>query len=149
MLYDEKFNLKIADFGFAAPITGRDGSGFCRTKLGTESYMAPEIHAKRPYSGASVDIFAAAIILFIMFTQHPPFTRAEPTDPFYRLDFFPESFRNLITAMLQYDPAARPTMADIISHPWLQNENVATLEEIHADFANRKAAIDHENEIKR
>jgi BR serine/threonine kinase len=83
--------------------------------------MAPEIHAKRPYSGASVDIFAAAIILFIMFTQHPPFTRAEPTDPFYRLlcanradlfwkahsknkvgglDYFPESFRNLITAML-------------------------------------------------
>ena len=170
LLYDEKFNLKIADFGFAAPITGRDGSGYCRTKLGTESYMAPEIHAKRPYSGASVDIFAAAIILFIMFTQHPPFTRAEPTDPFYRLlcanradlfwkahsknkpgnmDFFPESFRNLITAMLQFDPAARPTMADIISHPWVQSDNVATLEEIHADFAKRKEAIDHENEIKR
>jgi serine/threonine protein kinase len=85
LLYDEKFNLKIADFGFAAPIQGRDGSGFCKTKLGTESYMAPEIHAKRPYQGASVDLFAAAIILFIMFTQHPPFTRAEPNDPFYRL----------------------------------------------------------------
>lgn len=170
MLYDEKFNLKIADFGFAAPIMGRDGSGYCRTKLGTESYMAPEIHAKRPYSGASVDIFATAIILFIMFTQHPPFTRAEPSDPFYRLlcanradlfwkahsknkagglDFFPEQFRNMITAMLQFDPAARPTMADIISHPWVVKEEVATLEEIHVDFANRKAAIDQENEIKR
>ena len=170
LLYDEKFNLKIADFGFAAPIQGRDGSGFCRTKLGTESYMAPEIHAKRPYSGASVDIFAAAIILFIMFTQHPPFTRAEPSDPFYRLlcanradlfwkahsknkvgglDFFPESFRNMITAMLQFDPAARPTMADIIAHPWLNKDDVATLEEIQQDFLKRKMAIDHENEIKR
>ena len=170
LLYDEKFNLKIADFGFAAPISGRDGSGYCRTKLGTESYMAPEIHAKRPYSGASVDIFATAIILFIMFTQHPPFTRAEPSDPFYRLlcanradlfwkahsknkpgnlEFFPETLRNLITAMLQFDPAARPTMADIISHPWVTKDDVATLEEIQADFAKRKAAIDHENEIKR
>ena len=170
LLYDEKFNLKIADFGFAAPIMGRDGTGTCKTKLGTESYMAPEIHAKRPYSGASVDIFAAAIILFIMFTQHPPFSRAEPTDPFYRLlcanradlfwkahaknkpgnmAFFPENFRNMITAMLQYDPAARPSMADIIAHPWVREGEVATLEEIHADFAKRKAAIDHENEVKR
>ena len=27
ILYDSNFNLKIADFGFAAPISGRDGSG--------------------------------------------------------------------------------------------------------------------------
>lgn len=102
--------------------------------------MAPEIHARQPYIGASVDLFAAGIILFIMFTQHPPFTRAEPTDQFYRLlcanrpdlfwkghsknkpgqlDFFPESFRDLITALLQYNPALRPTMADVINHPWV------------------------------
>jgi hypothetical protein len=37
--------------------------------------------------------------------------------------------------MLQFDPAARPTMADIICHPWVTKEEVATLEEIHADFA--------------
>jgi hypothetical protein len=28
---------------------GADGSGYLRTKLGTISYMAPEIHAKKPY----------------------------------------------------------------------------------------------------
>ena len=68
LLFDSEFNLKIADFGFAAPIEGRDGSGLNRTKLGTESYMAPEIHLKKPYHGASVDLFATAIILFIMVT---------------------------------------------------------------------------------
>jgi len=68
VLYDKDFNLKIADFGFAAPIDGKDGSGTCKTKLGTESYMAPEIHMRKPYSGASVDLFATGIILFIMFT---------------------------------------------------------------------------------
>jgi len=26
LLYDADFNLKIADFGFAAPLAGRDGS---------------------------------------------------------------------------------------------------------------------------
>jgi serine/threonine protein kinase len=68
VLYDSHFNLKIADFGFAAPLAGRDGTGTCKTKLGTESYMAPEIHARRPYIGTSVDLFACAIILFIMIT---------------------------------------------------------------------------------
>jgi serine/threonine protein kinase len=68
VLFDSYFNLKIADFGFAAPIVGRDGSGILKTKLGTESYMAPEIHMKKGYTGASVDLFACGIILFIMFT---------------------------------------------------------------------------------
>jgi serine/threonine protein kinase len=77
--------MKIADFGFAAPIIGRDGSGTLKTKLGTANYMAPEIHMNKPYNGASVDLFATGIILFIMFTQQPPFVRAETTDPHYRL----------------------------------------------------------------
>ena len=124
VLYDENFTLKIADFGFAAPIEGRDGSGQLQTKLGTESYMAPEIHMRQPYSGASVDLFASGIILFIMMTQHPPFTKADPNDPFYRLlcanradlfwkahsknkpeGFFSEAFIDLITKMLAFDPS--------------------------------------------
>jgi serine/threonine protein kinase len=68
LLFDGSYNLKVADFGFAAPVDGRDGSGTLKTKLGTESYMAPEINLKRAYSGASVDLFASGIILFIMIT---------------------------------------------------------------------------------
>ena len=75
-MLDAEFTLKIADFGFAAPLAGKDGSGYLTTKLGTMNYMAPEIHLKQPYMGQSVDLFAAAIILFIMVAQHPPFTTA-------------------------------------------------------------------------
>ena len=46
--------------------------------------MAPEIHLGQPYEGTKVDLFAAAIILFIMVAQHPPFTSATPTDRFFR-----------------------------------------------------------------
>jgi len=169
VLYDNIFNLKIADFGFAAPIAGRDGSGYCKTKLGTESYMAPEIHMRKPYTGPSVDLFACAIILFIMFTQHPPFTKAEPNDPFYRLlcanrsdlfwkahsknkpngaDFFSEDFKNLITSMLQFDPTHRLSMAEVKAHPWY-NQDVATIDEIQYEFKSRKDRIDQENEAKR
>lgn len=43
ILLDKEFNVKVADFGFAAPTAGRDGSGYLHTKLGTLAYMAPEI----------------------------------------------------------------------------------------------------------
>ena len=169
VLFDQFFNLKIADFGFAAPVAGKDGTGTCKTKLGTESYMAPEIHARRPYSGPSVDLFACAIILFIMITQHPPFSRAEPNDPFYRLicanradlfwkahsknkpnglEFFTEDFKLLITSMLQFDPAHRPSMAEVKAHPWY-NGPVPSHEEIKSEFVHRKHLIDQENEAKR
>lgn len=49
ILLDDKFNVKIADFGFAGPANGRDGKGYLDTILGTMNYMAPEIHLKQPY----------------------------------------------------------------------------------------------------
>jgi len=44
LMLGSDFTLKIADFGFAGPVDGRDGSGMCNTNLGTLNYMAPEIH---------------------------------------------------------------------------------------------------------
>jgi len=43
LLLDDDFNLKIADFGFSAPVWGRDGLGNFVTKLGTPEYMSPEL----------------------------------------------------------------------------------------------------------
>ena len=66
IMLDSDFNLKVADFGFACSTNGKKGTGFCTTQLGTASYMAPEIHLGKPYNGPSVDLFACAIILFVM-----------------------------------------------------------------------------------
>jgi serine/threonine protein kinase len=85
IMLDKSFNIKIADFGFAGPTAGRDGSGLLQTQLGTHSYMAPEIHAGKPYDGKSVDLFAASIILFVTLTQRPPFRSADKDDPHYKL----------------------------------------------------------------
>lgn len=66
LLLDRNFDLKIADFGFAAPIEGKLGDGFLETIKGTENYMAPEILAGERYRGWETDLFSAAVILFIM-----------------------------------------------------------------------------------
>lgn len=112
--------------------------------------MAPEIHARKPYIGSSVDLFACGIILFIMITQHPPFLKAEPQDRFYKLlcanrpdlfwsahsqnkpggsAFFSEDLKLLITSLLQYEPSHRPSIEEVKAMPWF-NGPVPTHEEI-------------------
>ena len=83
IFYSEKFELKLADFGFCAPSDGRDGSGQLRSFKGTRPYMAPEILEKRPYCGILTDLFSAGIILFIIVVGRPPFMRAEKINPHY------------------------------------------------------------------
>lgn len=171
-MLDKNFSIKIADFGFAAPMEGRDGSGELKTNLGTMNYMAPEIHLKQPYQGEKVDLFAAAIVLFIMVAQHPPFTTAQPGDPFYRclaanrgdifwkthckskpngMQFFSEEFKDLVSQMLSLDPNNRPTIEQVMAHSWMQGFE-PTKEQVMAEFGKRdeevKASIEADKEAK-
>ena len=58
--------IKLADFGFAGPIEGRDGSGFLKSHKGSERYFPPEILSQTKYRGDRSDIFTAGVILFVM-----------------------------------------------------------------------------------
>jgi serine/threonine protein kinase len=102
--------------------------------------MAPELITRKAYQGNLVDLFAIGIILFILHAGHPPFSSANPeSDPHYKLlcegkadhfwkqhsrakpqNFFSEEFKDLITNMLQPDPAARLSLADCIGHAWMK-----------------------------
>lgn len=159
IMLDSEYNLKIADFGFSSTKSQNE------SRKGTENYMAPEIHMKQIYSGATVDLFAAGIILFIMVTQHPPFAMATPKDPHYKtisanrfdlfwklhsrnkpggLEFFSEEFRDLITLMLSFNPIERPSLAEIVEHPWCKGET-PSYEEIKEEFQQRKEQLEAEN----
>jgi serine/threonine protein kinase len=163
LLLDKDFTLKITDMGFAAPLAGRDGSGKLQTQLGTASYMAPEIHLGREYEGDRVDLFAAAIILFVILTQRPPFTSANPQDPHYRLiaagraelfwqahaeaeqgtDIYSAEFKDLFQKMMTLNPAQRPTTAEVLQHPWMTGA-VPSYDQIKVEFTQRKQLVDQE-----
>lgn len=74
ILLDKNYDTKLIDFGFATPLEGRTGSGISYTLVGTPGYMAPEIVLGKPYQAPVVDLFATAVITFILFTGFPPFT---------------------------------------------------------------------------
>lgn len=84
ILIGELNKLKLTDFGFAAPIHGRDQSGFLKTSLGTLGYKAPELLSHRSYRGQNADVFSAGVILFMLVFHHCPFKEALRTDPIYK-----------------------------------------------------------------
>jgi len=162
LLFDEDFKLKVADFGFATLIAGNSGDGQLFTILGTPSYMAPEIHLKQPYSGPAVDLFASAIILFIMLSGTPPFAQADPKDPHYKLlcinrhdtfwaahsrgkpvGFYSAEFKSLINAMLALDPSQRLSLAEVKAHAWY-NGAFVDQDTLKKEFVKRKQKVDEE-----
>jgi len=83
LMIDSKYHLKLLDFGFSIPTLGHDGSGLLNSYKGTPLYMAPEIHEGKKYYGRSVDIFALGVILFILYSGHPPFLEAKSNNNIY------------------------------------------------------------------
>lgn len=167
LLLDADFNLKIVDFGFAAPLKGHDGSGKLSSFVGTPYYMAPEIYSGKPYKGTCIDIFAAGVILFVMLTGGAPFTAATPQDGVYKVIIknrwdlfwkahsarsgpgkFSKEFMELITSMLSADPEKRPTLGGIKTHPWYTGE-VLTYEQIAVEMQKRKLVLDSKRVVKK
>ena len=135
--------------------------------------MAPEIHLRKPYSGTSVDLFAAGIILFIMISGSPPFAKADPrSDPHYKLfcankhdifwkahernkpkqpgqeTFYSLEFKDFINGLLSLEPSARPTMEQIKGHPWFTGPTVDT-NALKLEFLQRKKMVDAELQKQR
>ncbi len=156
LLLDGAFDLKLADFGFSAPLSDNDGSWRLHTCKGTRGYMAPEMHANNPsYSGVKVDLFAAGVLLFIMVAQHPPFKAAIPSQVhLYKLFYnnatfwkaveankpprtFSPELKNLLNKLMALDPSVRPTVTQIKQHPWFKGP-IPTQEEIAQEFIARR-----------
>ena len=105
--------------------------------VGTPAYMAPELLQKnRYYQGRDIDLFAVAVVLFVMYSKCPPFTqKASRKDPLYTLivqnkmdsfwqaheatkpkGFYSKEFKDLMSCMFNERPHMRLTMADFIGH---------------------------------
>lgn len=151
LLLDDALNLKLADFGFATLFEENQKN---TTKLGTQRYMSPELLNKKPYSAAKADVFAAGVILFIFYSGHPPFHEGRPEDPYYNVfmksrqkfwdfhskqnkkRFYSESYKALVSGMLEFDPEKRFTIEQVKNSEWLSeplDEGIA-LKDMHEYF---------------
>ncbi|VDM48988.1 unnamed protein product [Toxocara canis] len=128
ILLDSCDNVKLCDFGFARTINnGELSSTFC----GSRAYAAPEILRQIPYDGFMVDVWSAAIVLYIMVTGVMPYNYDKPRKmlnqqlkhkiSFPKLIFLSNDVKGLIFHMLHPCPAERLTYQEIVQSKWLVN----------------------------
>eukprot|EP00343_Euplotes_focardii_P009997 CAMPEP_0205829200 /NCGR_PEP_ID=MMETSP0206-20130828/37322_1 /ASSEMBLY_ACC=CAM_ASM_000279 /TAXON_ID=36767 /ORGANISM="Euplotes focardii, Strain TN1" /LENGTH=415 /DNA_ID=CAMNT_0053131687 /DNA_START=504 /DNA_END=1751 /DNA_ORIENTATION=+ len=122
--------LKIGDFGLATKLEF-DGERK-RTICGTPNYIAPEILEAKQGHSYEVDIWSLGVILYTMLIGKPPFETSDVKTTYRRIRMnaytFPdhvnisESAKDMISKILTNDPAKRPTLDELLTHDFLNNE---------------------------
>lgn len=125
ILLDKNENVKLLDFGFAREYEGK--TNYLQTFCGTICYSAPEMLKGEKYAGEKVDVWSLGIILYALLCGELPFdddnddiTRRKilAEEPKYP-DHIPPDALSLIKQLLSKRPFPRPSLTDILNHPFL------------------------------
>lgn len=134
---DDRFNIKVTDFGLSFLTGGNSTFGsdkMMTTTCGTPMYMAPEILECSVGYSHQCDIWSIGIIMYILLSRQSPF-EAESEEELYELikagtikfegenwAGISESAISLIKCMVKVDPAARITARELRDHRWVKGE---------------------------
>ncbi|GJQ80314.1 putative protein tyrosine kinase [Trypoxylus dichotomus] len=131
ILLDENGVLKLSDFGMATVFRLRGKQRKLEKKCGTMPYLAPEV-LQGPYAAEAADIWSCGIVFVAMLAGELPWD--EPTEnslefvtwqkeprilstPWSKLDTIGLS---LARKILSIEPSNRPTIEQILNHPWMR-----------------------------
>ncbi|MBZ3885776.1 Sperm motility kinase 2B [Sciurus carolinensis] len=125
VVVDAAGTCKLIDFGLSLRV--RPGQKLRRC-WGTLAYLAPEVLLRREYEGPPADVWSLGVILFYLLTGRCPFRALLRSGMVRRIregryhipDRVPPQARSLIRSMLSMDPARRPTVEQVLQHPWLR-----------------------------
>ena len=96
--------------------------------------MAPEINENKIYDGKKTDVFALGVIIFMICVGNCPFQAAKRSNYFYNIlmsknydqywqktgsEHLSQELKELLTKMLSYNPYERPSISQVINHPWM------------------------------
>ncbi|KAI1336252.1 kinase-like protein [Xylariaceae sp. FL0016] len=125
ILLDKHENVKLVDFGFTREYEGK--SNHLQTFCGTICYSAPEMLKGEKYAGEKVDVWSLGVILYALLCGELPFDDDDDNvtrqkiltgDPKYP-EHLPSDAVSLLKSLLSKRPLLRPTLPDILSHPFL------------------------------
>ncbi|CAI4038910.1 hypothetical protein SMKI_06G2620 [Saccharomyces mikatae IFO 1815] len=126
ILLDRNGNAKLTDFGFTRECMTKTT---LETVCGTTVYMAPELIERKTYDGFKIDIWSLGVILYTLITGYLPFDDDDEVktkwkivneEPKYDSKFIPDDAKDLISRLLAKNPGERPSLPQVLRHPFLQ-----------------------------
>nr|AQS60694.1 calcium/calmodulin-dependent protein kinase 2 isoform X2 [Sogatella furcifera] len=136
ILLGDDGHVQIADLGVCNEFDGKDAT--LNNTAGTPAFTAPEaISSCGNFSGKASDIWSLGVTLFAFVFGALPFT-AESVPALYSLiqstpvnipnePLISRSLRDLLSKMLQKDPARRIELPEIKEHPWVTANGTSPL----------------------
>ncbi|XP_074565936.1 calcium-dependent protein kinase 26-like [Curcuma longa] len=153
---DDDSSLKLIDFGLS--VFFKPGQIFTDV-VGSPYYVAPEVLCKR--YGPEADVWTAGVILYILLSGVPPFW-AETQQGIFEavikgvIDFdsdpwplISESAKDLIRKMLHSPPSERLTAHQVLSHPWIIEQGVASDRALDPAVLSRLKQFSAMNKLKK
>jgi len=129
ILVDPNGDIKLADFGMAKHISAYTS---IKSFKGSPYWMAPEVIMNSNGYSLSVDIWSLGCTILEMATAKPPWSQYEGVAAIFKIGNskdIPDIPNNLsseaksfLKLCLQRDPAARPTAAQLMDHPFVKDQ---------------------------
>lgn len=142
VLFDERHQIKLIDFGLAANCSATTNTGAMRqpvaaidqlaTCCGSVTYAAPEVIAGGSYSGTAADVWSAGVMMYALLVGQLPFNDNSISKLYQKIQaglksmpsFLSTEACDLIRKMLTVDPKSRITVREVLIHPWLRNRTM-------------------------
>ncbi|KAL4872773.1 hypothetical protein BDV12DRAFT_126184 [Aspergillus spectabilis] len=124
ILISKTGDIKIIDFGLSNLFSPRS---LLKTFCGSLYFAAPELLQARQYTGPEVDVWSFGIVLYVLVCGKVPFDDQSMPKLHAKIkqgvfEYPPglsHECRSIISRMLVTDPKQRASLAEIMSHPWM------------------------------
>jgi serine/threonine protein kinase len=130
--------VKIGDFGFSRQYEDSLSKDVGTTFCGTPYYLSPELWKREPYSKKS-EMWALGVVLYEIMSLKRPFRAAtmkelmqnivtatyEPLPP----GVFSKELCDIVAALLQLDPAKRPSLRDLFQNKHIRENGLLKLKD--------------------
>ncbi|KAF7356634.1 Protein kinase domain-containing protein [Mycena venus] len=119
---DDSNTVKLGDFGLSKALSQ---ASFANTYVGTPYYMSPELMQEKAYDSKS-DIWSLGCLIYELCALKPPFHEAKTHNELSSLirsaripplpRGYSQALNGVIKAMLNLNPAMRPSAAQLLQH---------------------------------
>ncbi|CUG87382.1 protein kinase, putative [Bodo saltans] len=124
ILMDATASLRYYDFGLSCSFDNAANA----SKVGTPSYMAPELFRDGGIPSVASDLWSLGCVLYEMAAGRPPFSANSiqgliqkiVNEPYRRLENSSAALQELLEALLQKDPLERASWADVVNNEFWQ-----------------------------